>query len=121
LTQAAKSILVFGIYLAAVGAAVILAPNFLLQLLGLPGTNEVWIRVVGVLTLFLAFFFIQAARHAVTEFFRWTVYVRSAFIFFLAAFVLFGLAGPTLILFGVIDLLGAIWTELALRSAGNGR
>jgi hypothetical protein len=120
MTQAAKSILVFGIYLAAVGVVIVLAPNVLLLLLGLPGTSEVWIRVVGVLTLFLAFFFIQAARQNVTEFFRWTVYVRSAFIFFLAAFVLFGLAGPTLILFGVIDLLGAVWTGLALRSAGKG-
>jgi hypothetical protein len=34
---------------------------------------------------------------------------------FFIAFVVAGLAPPTLILFGVIDLAGAIWTALALR------
>jgi len=37
-------------------------------------------------------------------------------ILFFSAFVFFGLARPVLILFGVVDLLAAIWTWLALRS-----
>ena len=36
--------------------------------------------------------------------------------YFFTAFVPLGLAQPPLILFGVVDLLGAIWTGLALRS-----
>jgi hypothetical protein len=51
-----------------------------------------------------------------TDFLKLTVYTRSSLIVFFAAFVLLGLASPPLILFGVVDLLGAIWTGLALRS-----
>ena len=61
-------------------------------------------------------YYIQVARKEMTDFFKLTVYTRSSLIIFFAAFVLLGLASPTLILFGVVDLLGAIWTGLALRS-----
>jgi hypothetical protein len=94
----------------------LVAPNFLLGLFFLPHTAEVWIRVVGVLVLILSFYYTQAARKEMTDFLRWTVYARSAVIVFFAAFVLLGLAGLPLILFGAVDLLGAIWTGLALRS-----
>jgi len=83
----------------------------------LPPTTEVWIRVSGMLLLFIGFYYIQAARHEMTDFFRWTVYARSSVIVFFAALVLLGFASPPLILIGAVDLLGAIWTGLALRSA----
>jgi hypothetical protein len=82
----------------------------------LPHTAEVWIRVAGMLVLFLGFYYTQTARKEMTDFFQWTVYVRSTVIVFFAVFVLLGLASPPLILFGAVDLLGAIWTGLALRS-----
>jgi hypothetical protein len=68
------------------------------------------------LVLFLGFYYTQAARKEMTDFFRWTVYLRSTVIIFFVIFVLLGLASPPLIMFGVVDLLGAIWTGLALRS-----
>jgi hypothetical protein len=37
-------------------------------------------------------------------------------IIFFTVFVLLGLGHPSLIFFGVADLLGAIWTALALRN-----
>ncbi|MFZ5808976.1 MAG: hypothetical protein ACOY16_06820 [Chloroflexota bacterium] len=46
----------------------------------------------------------------------WKIYVRSTVIVFFAAFVLLGFSRPPLLLFGGVDLLGAIWTGLALRS-----
>lgn len=42
--------------------------------------------------------------------------VRSSVIVFFGAFVLLGFVSPVLILFGLVDLLGAVWTALALRS-----
>jgi hypothetical protein len=66
--------------------------------------------------IYLGFYYTQAARKEMTDFFRWTVYTRSTVIVFFAVFVLLKFAGPPLIMFGVIDLLGAIWTGLALRS-----
>ncbi len=116
MSNSARSILVFGLYLVVLGIVLLVAPNFLLGMFVLPSTTEVWIRVAGMLVLFLGYYYIQAARKEMTDFFRWTVYVRPTVIVFFAAFVLLGFASLPLILFGVADLLGAIWTGLALRS-----
>lgn len=116
MSNTAKSVFVFGIYLVGLGAILIVTPNTLFGLFGLPGTSEVWVRVVGMLVLLLAFYYINAARKELTDFFPWTVYARSSVIVFFIAFVLLGFVSPILILFGVVDLLGAVWTGLTLRS-----
>ena len=117
MSNSARSVFVFGLYVAVLGIMLIVAPNFLLRTISRTSTTEVWIRVVGLLLLYLGFYYTQAARKEMTDFFRWTVYLRSTVIVFFAAFVLLGFANPPLIMFGVVDLLGAIWTGLALRSA----
>jgi hypothetical protein len=117
-SKSARSVLVFAIYLVGLGLVLVVAPNVLLRLFGVPVTSEVWIRVVGMLVLFLGFYYAQAARRELRAFFRWTVLVRSSVIVFFAAFVLLGFVSPILILFGVVDLLGAVWTGLALRAEG---
>ena len=117
MSNSARSVLVFAIYLVVLGLILMIAPNFLLGLFALPGVTDIWIRVVGMLVLLLGFYYSQAARQEMTEFFQWTVYARSSVILFFTAFVLFGLASPPLILFGAVDLLGAIWTSLALRAS----
>lgn len=117
MNNSARSVFVFGLYLSLLGIILLVAPNFLLGTFFLPSTNEVWIRVIGVIVLFLAFYYIQAARSGMTDFFRWTVYARPTLIIFFTVFVLLGYADPPLILFGVVDLLGAIWTGLALKSS----
>ena len=116
MSKGARSVFVFGLYLAVLGIALLVAPNFLLEMFFLPSTTEVWVRVAGMLVLFLGFYYTQAARKELTDFIRWTMYPRSTVIFFFAAFVLLGFAKPPLILFGAVDLLGVIWTALALRS-----
>jgi hypothetical protein len=120
MSYSAKTVFVFGIYLVVLGITLIAAPNLLLNAFGFPATNEVWIRVAGMLVLILAFYYTQAARKELTVFFQWTVYARASVIVFFLAFVVLGLAQPALILFGAIDLLGAIWTGLALRSSSKG-
>lgn len=115
MSNSARSIFIFGLYLAVLGIIVLVTPNFLLGLFFLPATTEVWIRVVGILVIFLSFYYLMAARAEMAEFFRWTVYSRPTLIIFFTVFVLLGFARPPLILFGIVDLLGAIWTGLALR------
>jgi hypothetical protein len=115
MSKAAISVLVFGIYLALTGLGFLLAPNMMLGLFGFPATTEVWIRVVAMLLLILAYYYIRAARSEMTGFFRLTVHHRASVIVFFVVFVILGLAQPMLIGFGVVDLLGAIWTALALR------
>ena len=117
MSNPARSVFAFGVYLIGLGAILVTTPNTLLALFGLPNTSEVWIRVVGMLLLLLAFYYIQTARKELTDFFRWSVYARSSVIIFFIAFVILGFVSPLLILFGVVDLLGAIWTGLTLRSS----
>ena len=115
--KARVSILVFGIYMVVVGLALLAIPNVLLSLFAYPATTEIWIRILGFVVVILGYYYLVAARFELTPFFRASVYGRPAVVVCFAALVLLGMAQPILILFGVVDLLGAIWTGLALRSS----
>ena len=121
MSRAAKSLFVFGIYLCALGLSLLLVPNLLLRVFRAPLTYEVWVRINGMFILCLSFYYVQAARHGLTVFIRWTVWARIAVIFFFATFVLLLSAPKPLLLFGLIDFLSAIWTLLALRKDGGVR
>ena len=116
MSKSAKSLFVFSLYLYVLGAILVLIPNVLLRLFLFPPTTEVWIRVVGMLVFLLGFYYFQVARNELKKFFQWSVYARISVLFFFIAFVVAGLAHPLLILFGVIDVAGAIWTQVSLRS-----
>ncbi len=113
----ARSITVFGIYLLLSGLSFIFIPNIILPLFGFAATSEVWIRVVGLLAAILGFYFLYSVRQADHRFFRATIYARLMFFSGLVLFVLLGWGSPLLIAFGLIDLAGAAWTWITLRSA----
>jgi hypothetical protein len=117
---AAFTIPIFGIYLLGLGAVLLIAPNLVLGTFGMPPAGDVWIRVVGMLVGFLGFYYVRAAAGGLTAFFGWTVPVRLSVPVFFGAFVLAGLGPPALLLFGVVDALGALWTWRALRSRARG-
>ncbi len=117
MSNSARSLFVFAVYLVLLGVALLVTPNTLLELFAYPTTDEVWIRVIGMLVIFLAFYYVQAARNEMRDFFQWTVYTRGSVILFFIAFVALDYAEPALLLFGVVDLLGAAWTQVALRSS----
>jgi len=119
MSKAACSLLVFGIYLVALGLVLLIVPNTLITLFGLPETHDVWIRVVGMLLVLLAYYDIQAARRELTDFFRWSVIARATVIVFFAGFVIANLVKPILLLFGSVDLAAAVWTYLALLTDGK--
>ena len=109
---------VFGVYLCGLGLVLLLVPNLILPVFGAPPTGEVWIRVIGMLVLCLSFYYVLAARSELTRFIRWTVWARAAVMVYFVAFVLLVSAPKALLLFGLIDLLAALWTWLALRKDG---
>lgn len=117
MSKSAISMLVFGIYNICVGLVFILAPNFMLGIFGVPSTTEQWIRVMGLLLAYFGVYYILAARVELRKLFQWSVYVRGSVIFIFALFVLIGIGQPTLLLFGAFDLLGAIWTAIALKTS----
>lgn len=115
MTKAARSVLVFGLYLVALGLTLVVVPNIPLSMFGMPQPDEPWIRVAGMLALLLGYYYVQSARAELRRFFELTIPARGAVIVFFAAFVALGFAKPTLLLFGLVDIVGAIWTALALR------
>jgi hypothetical protein len=92
-----------------------LAPNMLLGMFGIPATNEVWIRVVGVIAFNVGVYYWYAAKCEAKAFFEATVYARGFVLAAFVAFVAMGFANKALILFGVVEVIGAIWTWLALK------
>ncbi len=116
MSKSARSLFVFSIYLFVLGMILLVIPNVLLTLFGLPKTNEVWIRVVGMLVFILGFYYFSASKNEIKSFLQWTVYARTSVLFFFVVFVLLGFAPAILILFGAIDAGAALWTHLSLRS-----
>ena len=115
MSRAARSIFYFGWYLVILGFLITVIPNTILTIFRVPATSEVWIRVLGIATIVVGYFYIQAARHNLDVFFRFTLQSRPfAFVTF-SGLVLLGLAPGALFLFGAIELLGAAWTWWALR------
>jgi hypothetical protein len=113
--NSAKSVYYFGFYLYIVGLTLIFIPNLFLQTLHLPETNEVWIRIVGLLAFVLGFYYHRMAAMNITAFFKLTIPVRITVFLAFIAFVLLNFTEPVLILIGAVDLAGAIWTLTALR------
>lgn len=121
MNRAEKSLFVFGLYLCGLGLVLLLFPNLLLHFFGAQPTKEVWIRINGMFVICLAFYYVQAARHGLTLVIRWTVWARGAVILYLTAFVLLVGAPKALLLFGLIDLLSATWTFIALKNDAEGK
>jgi hypothetical protein len=112
----ARSITVFAIYLAITGLSFAFIPNLVLPLLGFAPASEVWIRVVGLLAMILAFYYLYSVRYADRHFYRASVFARLGFFTGLVVFVLAGWGSPMLVAFGLIDLAGAAWTWRTLRA-----
>lgn len=115
MNRAAFSVLIFGIYMLVQGALLLIVPNVLLSVLQLPPTNELWVRATGYALMALGFYYTQAARTNVQEFFRWTIPVRITQFFVFLFFVIAGLVGPVIIVTAGIELLAGLWTWAALR------
>lgn len=116
MTKSAQSLFFFALYLFGLGGILLVAPNWLLGLFDIAPTAEVWIRVVGMLVLFLGVYYVTAARANFLPILEASVRVRIAVPLFFGAFVALGWAEPALLLFSGVDLAGAVWTYLTLRS-----
>jgi len=115
--RAARTLFAFAVYVSAVAALLIFVPDTFLGWFGFPPTHEVWIRIVGMCFGGLAFYYVFGSLEDLRPFIRLTVFARSLTLPFFAVLVGLGLTKPVLLLFGVIDLAGALWTAWALRRA----
>ena len=119
MSNSAKSVFFFGLYVALLGFLLIFFPNPLLRLVNVPATQEVWIHLAGMLLIFVGFFYSMAGQTNFVPFFRWTLVTRGIAVVFLIGFVLAGWVSPVILLFWLGDLAGALWTFFALRKEGK--
>jgi len=119
MSKSAKSVLIFGIYLAVSGLMLLLFPNTLITPFGIEPTNEVWIRLSGILLMALAVYYTLGAKYEIVVIMKATAFIRLTIIFFFTAFALLKLVSPALIIFSAIDFLGGLWTLLMLKNEGH--
>ena len=112
--SAAFTIKVFGTYVIVTGLGVMLIPALWLSLLGLPPPNEIWVRVLGLVTCVLGVYYWANGLANYRPFFVSSLYGRSIFCAGCIGLVVFASAPWQLIILGVIDLAGAAWTKMAL-------
>lgn len=102
-------------YVTILGAVLAVVPNTLLSLFGIAETDEVWIRIVGILLLILALYYFDAVRNGARHLYVASILGRG---FAVAALIVLGIAAEIwqLFLFAAIDLAGSVWTYQALRA-----
>ena len=116
MSKSAFSAKVFAVYLFIAGALLATVPNVLLSILFIARTSEVWIRVIGVIAFMIGVYAWVAANHEFKPFLVASVYTRFVVFVAFTAFAVLGLASPMVMLFGLADLAGGIWTYFALRA-----
>ena len=119
MSKSAKSVLIYGIYLAINGLMLLLIPNVLISSLGIEPTNEVWIRLSGILLMAIAVYYIIGAKYEIIVILKATAFIRVSIILFFTAFVLLDLVSPNIIIISLIDFLGGFWTFVMLTKEGH--
>lgn len=117
---ATPSIRYFGMYVVLTGAALVAAPGMLMSPLGIAPPTEIWVRVLGVLALVVGYYYLACARGEAVAFYRATVAGRLGFAGLIVLLVILYSAPVQLVLFGLADVAGAIWTSRGLRRSARG-
>jgi len=117
MSHTAKSILPFGIYLLIIGGLFLFVPEVMLIFAGVKTPPDVMSRIFGMIIIFMGYYYIVAARQdeGMEKLFKATVYTRSSAIIFLTIFVFLSYANYLAIIFGLVDLAGALWTYFSLK------
>ena len=108
------SIFIWGIYVLLIGLLLVFIPDKTLVLFGHEKPKDHWIRVVGIISISLGYFYLNSAQNEVYSFYWASIYTRIAGLIGFLGLVVFKIAKPRIILFGLIDAIGATWTLLAL-------
>ncbi|MCX6318409.1 MAG: hypothetical protein NTW29_14050 [Bacteroidetes bacterium] len=109
-----RSLLVQSGYVILTGITLVFKPNMLLELFGFAPTNEVWIKVVGILVFSLAIIYLHITRENRGVAMA-TVYSRMFIALAFGLLAAFGQVSPAILLFAGFDVFTAIWTWMELQ------
>ena len=111
------SLTVQTIYVVLTGLQLIFIPNMLLGMFGFDPTIEIWVKVLGLVVLSLAFCYYGIGKNGDPALVRATVWMRLLVGAGFVGLVLSGQAKAALILFAGIDIVTAVWTWMELRKS----
>ena len=106
----------FGAYAAFMGTWHLVAPGPMLDFLLTARTHEHWIRLLGTSAIVLGFYYIVAGRADLVVMMRASLWGRLAMAATFSALVILGIAPVLLLGIAGNELLGVLWTTLALRA-----
>ena len=116
MTRTGWSLVGFGTYALLMGAGLYVAPDAMLDLLLTPRTSEHWIRLLGASAMVLGLYYIGAAHGNDWGFARRSLVGRLTLAGLFMLLVVRGLAPVLLLGIAGNELLGVLWTTLALRA-----
>lgn len=98
------------------GLGLLFIPNMILGIFGFEQTNEVWIRMLGLLGFCAGLLYYYCGKTNQVGFFKISVVERIIFFVGTVGIVIVFQANPMLALIGSVDLAGALWTYFCLKS-----
>ena len=115
MSGAAKSIFMWGVYMMFAGICFMLMPNVILPLLDFEADKEPWVLVGASLIAILGYYYVVAARHKLTPFFRATILGRFLILCWYGLLVVVHKSQWQLLLLAIPDQFGGLWTYLELK------
>lgn len=115
----ALSIRIYSFYMMGTGLGLLFIPNVIIGLFGFAPSYDVWIRMLGLLSLVAGSYYFYCSNYDLLPFFRITVVGRYVFTAVEILFVLLGFAPVPMLLFAALEGAGAAYTHYELRKAGH--
>lgn len=115
MSHSVRSIWASCVYLGILGFALVLFPDPILTLLGLPPAKDYWILVAGMLLVGLSIYYAFAAYEKLISFIRLTAIMRSLILPYFLVLVMINRAPLPIMIIGIVDLIFAGWTFVGLK------
>ncbi|HEX4373267.1 MAG TPA: hypothetical protein VHZ50_08210 [Puia sp.] len=116
MTPSGRSLFYFGIYGFCTGLLYVTIPKIIIERSFLPSLPDGWARSIGLMSLVVGCYDMTCGRGNVKPFIKASVYVRPAFAFGIALLVICVQMPLIFLLPAFVEVTGAFWTALALRS-----
>ncbi|MGC4038235.1 MAG: hypothetical protein QM764_19890 [Chitinophagaceae bacterium] len=116
MTKSGKSVFYFGFYILLIGILLCIVPMKFNTMLNLPEIPSGWGRLIGLLVIILAGYYFIGGRNNLKPFIKGTIYLRLTFITGIIVLFAAGQMPKEILLIGLIDLLGAIWTAISVKA-----
>ncbi len=114
MTTTYKSLYAFGVYAVITGLTFIVYPN-IFQVMGLPEIIDGWARLIGLLAMVVGCYYLVNAGSGYRPFAVATIFVRLGFAIGVLLLFLSNEMPIEILPFGIIDIIGAIWTWHELK------